>query len=119
MESVSMKEIRKFKLHMDQFEHLVATVAPPPYCHTRMYEYKGQYFIIVKDEGPYFEDPPQYALYEVFIPSEINAKDYVFNENTETEQLAVEGGLDFSRGESWEHAFAMATKAVMKIYNDK
>ena len=114
-----MKEIRRFKLYTDEYEHLAATVAPPRYCHTRLYEYEGKYFIIVKDEGPYFEDPPEYSLYEVFIPLGIDAADYMFNENTKTEELAVEGGLVFSRGEPWEHASKEATKAVMKIYSEK
>lgn len=114
-----MKEIRKFKLYMDEFEHMAATVAPPPYCHTRLYEFKEKYFIIVKDEGPYFTDPPEYSLYEVFMPPEIKAEDYIFSDNTEMEQLAVDGGLAFSRGASWEDALEKATRAVMKIYSGK
>lgn len=118
MKKKPLKEIRRFKLYTDEYEHLAATVAPPPYCHTRLYEFQGKHFIIVQDQGPFFEDPPEYSLYEVFIPHGIDAADYVFTESTETEQLAVEGGLVFSRGESWEHASKKATKAAMKIYSE-
>jgi hypothetical protein len=70
MKRKEMEGIRRFKLYMDELEHLAATVAPPPYCHTRLYEFKGKYFTIVQDQGPYFEDPPEYSLYEGLISAQ-------------------------------------------------
>lgn len=114
-----MKEIKSFKFYTDKIDQIVATIAPPPYRHTRMYEHGGRYFIIVKDEGPDFSDPAVYTLWEVSVPPDIDIKHFVINDDVVMEQLVVNNGLSFSLGKTWDNAVKEARKALLKLYSEK